>query len=114
MLARSATQSAGTSAADPLYSRAGGRTPRTVASGPLTARITSSTLISEPSLRASLGFDELCPLQLEEDRLEERGGDVLRLGDAVALDDRRRGDGKLEHGAKRVVLLGRDPHGAPL
>ena len=45
-LARTATQTSRSGSADPAYSIDSGRTPRTFASGPSTARITSASVIS--------------------------------------------------------------------
>ena len=82
----------GAAAAVPTYSTSSGRTPRTVAIGPSTARITSATVISAAAARAGsrrrgrAGFDEAAVAQLEQDVLEELGRDRLRRGDPLALD----------------------------
>jgi hypothetical protein len=97
-LARSATHTSRRGLAESGYSIAGGRTPRTVASA------------VGPALR----LDDLGALQLEQDVLEKREGDVLRVGDLLALDRARVGARQLEHRPDRVVLLRRDPHEAIL
>ena len=63
------------------------------ASGPSTARITSATVISLGSpgqpvaaAGAAAGPDQARVLELEQDVLEELQRDLLRLGQALALD----------------------------
>ena len=91
-LARTATQTSRRRSALPAYSTCSERTPRTFASGPSTARITSASVISsagprEPvaAVRPAPARDEARVAEVAEDVLEEVRRDVLRLGDAVAL-----------------------------
>ena len=75
----------------PLYSRSSGASPRTLASGPSTARITSPTVISSggrpatAAVRAAPALDQAVVAQVAEDVLEEAHRDVLGGGDLVAL-----------------------------
>ena len=50
-------------------------------------------------------------LQLEQDVLEELEGDVLGLGQALALDRPLLVGGKLSRRSHGVIGLGRDTHG---
>src|SRR6476646_5583566 len=92
-----------------------GRTPRTVAIGPSTGRITSAAdLRGRPAERVSAldaapARDELRVAQVEQDALEELLRDPLGRRELLALDELP-GGGELEHRAQRVVDLGGDAH----
>ena len=84
--ARTATQTSRSARAAPAYSTVSTRSPRTLASGPSTARMTSATLMSVggpgegiATVGAARALDDPGVLQLEHDRLEELARDVLRL-----------------------------------
>ena len=105
----------------PRTSTCSERTPRTFASGPSTARITSARLISlgrarEPvaALRPAPARDEPGVSQVGEDVLEEVRRDLLRLRDALALRRPVACRRELDRGPNRVVRLRRDPHAAIL
>ena len=102
----------------PAYSSSSGRSPRTFASGPSTARMTSASEISAGGLRqpvaalgAALARTRPGVLQVEQDVLEELQRDLLRRGDALALD-RALARGRRELGARAhgVVDLRGDSH----
>ncbi len=122
MLARSPTQTSWSLPAVPRYSRSSGRSPRTVASGPSTARMISATVTSigrpgEPvaALGAALALHEAGVPQLAEDVLEESQRDSLRLRDPIALQRPLLvGRGERDRGADGVVGFGGDPHRPPI
>ena len=96
-LARTATHTSRSGSAEPAYSTSSGRTPRTFASGPSTARITSASVISAAgprkpvaALRPALAAHEPRVAQVDQDVLEELERDLLRLRDPLALDRARR------------------------
>ncbi len=116
---RSSTSVSGSAA--PRYSMFSGRSPRTLASGPSTARMTSARLMSSrgprqrvATHRSPLAAHDAGVLELQQDRLEELGGDVLGLRDAIRRDGRVHGRGQLGGGAGGVVGLGGDPHAPPI
>ena len=96
-LARTATQTSVSGAAGPGYAVSSGGMPRTAASGPSAARMTSASRIvpgrrqSVAARGASLGFEQAGSAQVAEDRLEELAGDVLRLARSAAGSSRREG-----------------------
>ena len=118
-LARTAIQTSCRCSALPRYSIASGGVDWTWAIGPSTARtisaiVTSSAGLGQPvaALGAAAGTDDAVVLQLEQDVLEELQGDVLGLGQALALDGRflGLGGGKLGSGPHRVVGLRGNSH----
>ena len=119
-LARSASQTSRSGSQPPRYSISSGDSPRTVASGPSTARITSASVISvrrlgQPvaAVAAATAVDQPVHPQLSEDVLEEADRDHLRGGDQLALRRRLlrgvRGR-ELDQRPHRVVRLRRNPH----
>ena len=92
--------------------------PRTLASGPSTARITSASVISfgrprQPvaALGAALAAHEPGLAEVAEDVLEELERHFLRLRDPLALDvDAVPGGRELDARPQRVVGLGGDAH----
>ena len=92
-LARTAIQTFRSGSAVPWYSSDSGRVPRTFASGPSTARITSASVISSAgarqpvaALHPALALHEPGVAQLEQDVLEELGRNRLRARELLALD----------------------------
>ena len=120
-LARTATHTSRNRSALPWYVISSERTPRTFASGPSTARITSASVISSAGPRepvaavgTALAGDETRVPEVDQDVLEEVERDLLRLREPVALHRAGAGRGELDGRADRVVRLGGDPHRVPV
>ena len=116
-LARTAIQTSCRCSELPRYSIASGGVDWTWAIGPSTARTISATRdlvgrAGQPvaALGAAAGADDAVVLELEQDVLEELEGDVLGLGEALALDGPLAGGGKLGGGPHRVVGLRGNSH----
>ena len=112
-LARTAIQTFCSGSALPRYSIASGGVDCTWAIGPSTARTTSAIghlvgRLGQPvaALGAAAGADDALVLELEQDVLEELQGDVLGVGEALALDRALLGGGQLGGCPHRVVGLG--------
>ena len=116
-LARSATQTSRSFADDPWYSSASGEMPRTSASGPSTARITSAIEISSagrasryPPAWPATALHDPGAAQVAQDVLEEVDRDPLRLGDLLGGDHVARG-GELDGRPDGVVGFRSRTHG---
>ena len=117
-LARTAIQTSCRCSALPRYSIASGGVDCTWAIGPSTARtiVGDRHLVGRPgqpvaALGAAPGADDAVVLELEQDVLEELQGDVLGLGQALALDRALlAGGGQLGSGPHRVVGLRGNSH----
>ena len=111
-LARTATHSLPSASAAPPYLTVSGASPRTLASGPSTARMTSAIVISvgrprEPvaALGSALAAHEAGVLQLAEDVLQELERDALGLRQRLSLHRPLAGSGQLGCGPDGIVGL---------
>ncbi|GLZ78985.1 hypothetical protein Afil01_37920 [Actinorhabdospora filicis] len=67
-----------------------------------------------PAVGPAAAGDDAAPAQLEQDALQELGGDLLGGGDPLGADRVGSGDGELDGGAKRVVdARGQAHYGTP-
>ena len=116
-LARTATHSFPSCFDLPEYFTISGGSPRTLASGPSTARIRSAIVISSAgprqpvaALGAALAAHEPGVLELAEDVLEELERYVLGLGEPLSLDRAVAGGGQLDGRPDCVIRFRRDAH----